>query len=1553
MPNQIVYPTALTNVLPYPNPPMNHPWGSWDKNTPTSDVELQQFTNLYYQNQPMIIQFWMNPIQNVPQNQMPPFNINNIQGNDLPEMLFGIYPPLPSIPPTLLPENYEPLIGLFPNYALTQILYPEFNLPQVFTITSSQLESLNAITGDFAFTTDTNILYILVSPGNPNSSTNWINLSTLGTSSLMLLPAQPLPSSDTLMGKVLLDMHNYNIQSHPYILSEINNQINNVINTVIPTDISNHNQDNSAHPYIQNTAIPNQVNSGIYNHNSSSISHPYILQLIQNDVNSIINTTIPTDISNHNSSSISHPYILQLIQNDVNSIINTTIPTDISNHNLSDTAHPYIQQLITNATNQEQTDVTNIENNIIPDAITNHNDSESAHPYIQQLITNTVGTLNNDVTSLQNQISSSSETLTTQINTDVSNINTGAGLNSDGSYTPDTNTTYIKDATSLANADQLLDSALTNLQTTVTNITNLDNTDLTNLQNLSNTLKALEGELTNLPNPNTIILRDSEGRSQIVDPVNLQDIATKNYVDSNITTVNTNIDSLTTTVNTTINSDITTIKNNITQIVQEVASTSTTINNNVSEYSITKPSQYVQASILSNYPLIQNSDTIGFSNGVSGDINYYEYTFIPESGNVTIESQALNSSGNIYLNGQKIISYPAAATETITTITNSYPTGSPMFVGQIGNFGAGQIITGNGNQLVGQNQCSGNITYDSSTNAFDGQINVDTWFITGSNNSLVISGGDSNSGSAITYENGGFSGSFTWQGGPLFTGGGSGSPWIYGTGSGWGGGFELIPSLSQTANSTIVSNENGTFTGTLTLETSTTSINSSGQSETIETNDGIITGTNNSLVASGSNLSGTIVYQNGIVSGTITNQDTNNNFTISVLNNNEITIANNSNYTGSILYNNGQFNGSISYNNQPILTGNSNQIIGSGNISGTMSFNPQTTNVSVTTDVITTGLQTPTEYGNPVGINMLSLWGNSNAPQGQVAYYQTEFNLTNSTTVDAKFIGNDSLAVYIDGNIIGNIIYSLSNIGSESMSLSAGTHVVTVTNINAIGPTGYGLYITDATTGETYVTTNSNDGWLGLVGPTVNWPPTTEDFASKSLVQMSVTTTTTVTQKNATQPINITSTVPTGINYLTANIITGETGQPNGFALTLSDSNNNVEVSTNNNWLVSTQPFVVTQANSNSTGNSGIYTFTDYVPQGYTVIGATTNSNYWKSYASGVTNRLGASICELNGNIYLFGGFDFNTNTNYNDLWMYEFETNQWMLINDGKSSNPTPGVRQQASMVTYNGQLYMGGGLNIPNNSGSWQLYSYNDFWTYNPITNEWTQLSNIPSQSVIFNHKFIVLNNNLYLIGGMEGFEYNWEAYQSIQNNFNVYQYSFTNNTWQQVGSSNALFGSAYGVIGNKIYYYAGYSPLNMAQVDWGNTGYSFFTYNQQPAGQQFYVYDTETNINTSLTDGPLMNPSSIGFGFNNQFYVYDTIANTCIAYNPATNTVSNIATPSIATYPVWWSANCMYNDEIYMFGGISQSLAWNTTINNPVEYNTLYKYNPGVTVYTAVEN
>ena len=1541
-PNQTQnYPTALTNLLPYPNPPANHPWGPWDKNTPVSDIELSAFTNLYYQNQPTIIQFWLNPIQNIPPSPTPGFDKTNLIANDIPNILFSPFPPLPGIPPSLMPENYKALIGLFPNYALSQILYPEFNLPQIFTTTSSQLETLNAITGDFAFATDTNTLYILVSPGNPDTSSNWIDLSTLGTSSLMLLPAQPLPTSDTLMGKILVDIHNYNINSHPYILAQINNQVGNIVNTVIPNDISNHNQDDAAHPYIQ-----------------------------------------------------------EEIQNNVQNIENTFVPNSISAHNLSNTAHPYIQQEIQNAVNQEQNDVNNIENNVVPNAISTHNQSDSAHPYIQQQIQNAVGTLNSDVTSLQgqittldtnlttqinntsttlqNQISSASETLTTQINTSVSTISTGSGLNSNGTYTPDSNTTYIKDATSLANADQLLDTALNtnvtnlqtsinNLQTTVTNITNLDNTDLTNLQNLSSTLKALEGELSTLANPNTIVLRDDQGRSQVVDPVNLQDIATKNYVDSNITTVNTNIDSLTTTVNTTINSDITTIKNNITQIVQEVASTSTTINNNVSEYSITKPSQYVQASILSNYPLIQNSDTIGFSNGVSGDINYYEYTFIPESGNVTIESQALNSSGNIYLNGQKIISYPAAATETITTITNSYPTGSPMFVGQIGNFGAGKIITGNGNQLVGQNQCSGNITYDPTTNAFDGQINVGNggWFITGSNNSLIISGGLSNSGSAITYENGGFIGSFTWQGGPLFTGGGSSNPWIYGTGSGWSGGFELIPSLSQTANSTIISNENGTFTGTLTLETSTTSTNASGQSETTETNDGIITGTNNSLVASGSNLSGTIVYQNGIVSGTITNQDTNNNFTISVLNNNEITIANNSNYTGSILYNNGQFNGSISYNNQPILTGNGNQIIGSGNISGTISFNPQVTNVSVTTDIITTGLQTPTEYGNPVGINMLSLWGGGGAPTGQVGYYQTEFNLANPTTVDARFIGNDSLAVYIDGNIIGSI-QTTWNITSGSMSLSAGTHVVTVTNINNTGPTGYGLYITDATTGETYVTTNSNDGWLGLVGPTVNWPPTTEDFASKSLIRMSVTTTTTVTNKNASQPISITSTVPTGINYLTANIITGETGQPNGFALTLSDSNNNVEVSTNNNWLVSTQPFVVTQANNNNTGSSGIYTFTDYVPQGYTVIGATTNSNYWVSYASGVTNRLGASICELNGNIYLFGGFDFNTNTNYNDLWIYEFETNQWILINDGKSSNPTPGVRQQASMVAYNGQLYMGGGLNIPNSIAFWNywLNGYNDLWTYNPSTNEWTQLSSIPiGQPIIFNHKFIILNNNLYLIGGNEGnewttfwwgyFQGEWGPAQSTQNNFNVYQYSFTNNTWQQVGSSNALFGSAYGVIGNKIYYYAGYSSLNMSQTNWGNTGYSFFTYNQQPAGQQFYVYDTETNINTSLTNGPLMNPSSIGFGFNNQFYVYDTIANTCIAYNPATNTVSNIATPSIATYPVWWSANCMYNDEIYMFGGISQSLAWNTTINNPVEYNTLYKYNPGVTVYTAVEN
>ncbi len=116
----------------------------------------------------------------------------------------------------------------------------------------------------------------------------------------------------------------------------------------------------------------------------------------------------------------------------------------------------------------------------------------------------------------------------------------------------------------------------------------------------------------------------------------------------------------------------------------------------------------------------------------------------------------------------------------------------------------------------------------------------------------------------------------------------------------------------------------------------------------------------------------------------------------------------------------------------------------------------------------------------------------------------------------------------------------------------------------------------------------------------------------------------------------------------------------------------------------------------------------------------------------------GVSWLDLNGNLWLFGGFgndESGTVGALNDLWKYNPNTNLWTWMNGASiigapgvygiqgvaDSLNTPGARLgSVSWVDTNGNLWLFGGANdiITTNV-------FNDLWMYNPSTNQWTWVS------------------------------------------------------------------------------------------------------------------------------------------------------------------------------------------------------------------------------------
>lgn len=112
-----------------------------------------------------------------------------------------------------------------------------------------------------------------------------------------------------------------------------------------------------------------------------------------------------------------------------------------------------------------------------------------------------------------------------------------------------------------------------------------------------------------------------------------------------------------------------------------------------------------------------------------------------------------------------------------------------------------------------------------------------------------------------------------------------------------------------------------------------------------------------------------------------------------------------------------------------------------------------------------------------------------------------------------------------------------------------------------------------------------------------------------------------------------------------------------------------------------------------------------------------------------------ASWTDADGNFWLFGGYDYNSNLR-NDLWEYQPSLGKWTWISGSSlptsgyqgvygtrgvsSANNTPGARNAAAAWTDpSGNLWLYGGLGFDANGHSSIL---DDLWKFTPATRQWT---------------------------------------------------------------------------------------------------------------------------------------------------------------------------------------------------------------------------------------
>lgn len=228
-------------------------------------------------------------------------------------------------------------------------------------------------------------------------------------------------------------------------------------------------------------------------------------------------------------------------------------------------------------------------------------------------------------------------------------------------------------------------------------------------------------------------------------------------------------------------------------------------------------------------------------------------------------------------------------------------------------------------------------------------------------------------------------------------------------------------------------------------------------------------------------------------------------------------------------------------------------------------------------------------------------------------------------------------------------------------------------------------------------------------------------------------------------------------------------------------------------------------------------------------------------------------------------------------------------LLAWGTGADIPTGERYRAAGTSCDGQSYyvMGGGSSGP---------ILNEAWNYDPGSDTWTQLADLPV--ALMNFEAACLDGFIYLVGGYDGIAHT--------NNFQIYDIaddSWTATTWVNASSPMTA-------VYNGLLYTFG-----------GNPGPSAET----------WVYDPDAATWTQLANMPTAN--SYGAAITVGDYIYQIgggSANTVQRYDPTNNTWDNsgpqLQDSRMSALSVW------YGDYIYVAsgGGVGGDVwsAWSTT-------------------------
>ncbi|KAE8581646.1 hypothetical protein XENTR_v10024873 [Xenopus tropicalis] len=146
------------------------------------------------------------------------------------------------------------------------------------------------------------------------------------------------------------------------------------------------------------------------------------------------------------------------------------------------------------------------------------------------------------------------------------------------------------------------------------------------------------------------------------------------------------------------------------------------------------------------------------------------------------------------------------------------------------------------------------------------------------------------------------------------------------------------------------------------------------------------------------------------------------------------------------------------------------------------------------------------------------------------------------------------------------------------------------------------------------------------------------------------------------------------------------------------------------------------------------------------------------------TNRKGHSAVLHQSSMFIYGGY-FDLKGAVGEFWAFALDTENWSALSPSTRGSG-PGPRHGHTAATYNGAMYLFGGLK--------HMAEQNDLWRFDFRRHNWASIRTSSGPPKLVGHGSLVHQNCLWVVGG---------GLASRNPSSHLWKYHFNSRTWKKI--------------------------------------------------------------------------------------------------------------------------------------------------------------------------